>query len=124
MYFSPASYTAVGAGELKLPDDHRIRGTVEAAVGTLFFGWSTVRLHRAAGRPGDPGHGRRLRWRIVPIAARLGMTKALSHGSICGRVEAMRSSGSCNTSTVSSRRAAGGWGAHPAAARRGFAEYG
>src|SRR5215218_3375122 len=59
---------------------HRIRGTVEAAVGTLFFGWSTVRLHRAAGRPGDPGHGRRLRWRIVPIAARLGMTKALSHG--------------------------------------------
>jgi hypothetical protein len=87
--------------------DALLASPADAAVGTLFFGWSTVRLHRAAGRPGDPGHGRRLRWRIVPIAARLGMTKALSHGSICGRVKAMRSSGSCNTSTVSRSRRLG-----------------
>ena len=82
-----------------------------------------------AGRPPDPRRGSRRRsapscsagpprprcWSpcdprrppIVPIAARLGMTKALPHGSICGRVEAMRSSGSCNTSTVSRRQAAG-----------------
>jgi len=44
VYFSLASYTTVGAGELELSRQHRILGALEGGVGTLMFGWSTALL--------------------------------------------------------------------------------
>ena len=43
-YFSLASFTTVGAGELSLPPAQRMVGALEAAVGMLMFGWSTALL--------------------------------------------------------------------------------
>jgi hypothetical protein len=40
-YFSLASYTTVGYGDLVLPEPWRLLGPIEAAVGVLMLGWST-----------------------------------------------------------------------------------
>lgn len=44
IYFSLASFTTVGAGELVLSPVHRFTGALEAAAGMLMFGWSTALL--------------------------------------------------------------------------------
>jgi hypothetical protein len=41
VYFSLASYTTVGYGDVVLPEPWRLLGPVEAAVGVLMLGWST-----------------------------------------------------------------------------------
>lgn len=43
-YFSVASYTTVGYGDIVLGVDWRTLGATEAAVGVLLFGWSTALL--------------------------------------------------------------------------------
>jgi hypothetical protein len=40
-YFSLASYTTVGYGDVVLPEPWRLLGPIEAAVGVLMLGWST-----------------------------------------------------------------------------------
>ncbi|MEO5916767.1 MAG: potassium channel family protein [Luteolibacter sp.] len=40
-YFSAASYSTVGYGDVVLPEKWRILGAVEAVTGVLMFGWST-----------------------------------------------------------------------------------
>jgi voltage-gated potassium channel Kch len=42
VYYSMTSYTTVGYGDVLLPDDWRLLGPIEAAVGILMFGWSTA----------------------------------------------------------------------------------
>ena len=44
LYFSFASYTTVGAPDLKLSAPHRMLGALEAAVGVMMLGWSTALL--------------------------------------------------------------------------------
>lgn len=44
VYFSIASYTTVGYGDVVLGAEWRILGAAEAAVGVLLFGWSTALL--------------------------------------------------------------------------------
>lgn len=44
VYFSIASYTTVGYGDVVLGEAWRILGAAEAAVGVLLFGWSTALL--------------------------------------------------------------------------------
>lgn len=44
LYFSLASFTTVGAGELSLSHAHRMVGALESAAGMLMFGWSTALL--------------------------------------------------------------------------------
>jgi len=46
LYFSLASFTTVGAGELNLTPAHRMVGALESAAGMLMFGWSTALLVR------------------------------------------------------------------------------
>ena len=41
MYFSLTSYTTLGYGDVVLPQEWRLMGPFEAAVGILMFGWST-----------------------------------------------------------------------------------
>jgi hypothetical protein len=41
VYFSLASYTTVGYGDVVLPEPWRLLGPIEAAVGVLMLGWST-----------------------------------------------------------------------------------
>ena len=55
LYLSLAGYKTVGAAELESPDDHPIPGAVEAAVGTLMFGWSTALLVALVIRATDDG---------------------------------------------------------------------
>ena len=40
-YFSLASYTTVGYGDVVLPERWRLLGPIDAAVGVLMLGWST-----------------------------------------------------------------------------------
>lgn len=40
-YFSAASYSTVGYGDVVLSENWRILGAVEAVTGVLMFGWST-----------------------------------------------------------------------------------
>ena len=40
-YFSLASYTTVGYGDVVLPEPWRLLGPIEATVGVLMLGWST-----------------------------------------------------------------------------------
>jgi hypothetical protein len=44
IYFSLASFTTLGAGDLALPPPHRLLGAFESAAGTMMFGWSTALL--------------------------------------------------------------------------------
>lgn len=44
IYFSVASYTTVGYGDVVLGPEWRTMGAAEAAVGVLLFGWSTALL--------------------------------------------------------------------------------
>jgi len=46
LYFSLASFTTAGAGELALSPGHRMVGALESAAGMLMFGWSTALLVR------------------------------------------------------------------------------
>jgi voltage-gated potassium channel len=48
-YFSLASYTTVGYGDVVLPEAWRLLGPLEAAVGVLMLGWSTGILVAAMG---------------------------------------------------------------------------
>jgi hypothetical protein len=49
-YFSLASYTTVGYGDVVVGKPWRILGPLEAAVGVLMLGWSTGVLVAAIGR--------------------------------------------------------------------------
>jgi hypothetical protein len=40
-YFSATSYSTVGYGDVILPRDWRVLGSVEGVTGVLMFGWST-----------------------------------------------------------------------------------
>lgn len=42
LYFSTATYTTVGYGDLTLPKDWRILGAIEGANGIILLGWSTA----------------------------------------------------------------------------------
>ena len=42
LYFSLASYTTVGYGDIVLPTPSRLLGPIEAAVGIVTFGWSAA----------------------------------------------------------------------------------
>ena len=42
LYFSITSYTTVGYGDVILPENWKIIGSIEAANGFLMFGWSTA----------------------------------------------------------------------------------
>ena len=44
LYFSTASFTTVGYGDIVLAPDWRIVGAIESANGLLLFGWSTAFL--------------------------------------------------------------------------------
>lgn len=44
LYFSTASFTTVGYGDIVLARDWRIIGVIESANGLLLFGWSTAFL--------------------------------------------------------------------------------
>jgi hypothetical protein len=62
VYFSFASYTTVGYGDVVLPLGGRLLGPVEGAVGVLMFGWSTgvlvAAITRVAGAMTEPApHG-------------------------------------------------------------------
>src|SRR5688500_17436230 len=50
LYFSLASYTTVGYGDVVLPAQSRLLGPIEAGVGILMFGWSTAILVAAIPR--------------------------------------------------------------------------
>ena len=54
LYFALASFTTVGADELRLSPGHRMVGALESAAGMLMFGWSTALLVRVVQRT-DPG---------------------------------------------------------------------
>ncbi len=41
LYFSLSSYTTVGYADVVLPQNMRLLGPLEAAIGVLMFGWST-----------------------------------------------------------------------------------
>lgn len=51
-YFSLASFTTMGAGELELSGAHRLTGAVEAALGMLMFGRSTALIFHIIQRAG------------------------------------------------------------------------
>ena len=40
-YYSATSYSTAGYGDVVLPDEWRILGSIEAVTGVLMFGWST-----------------------------------------------------------------------------------
>ena len=42
LYFSTATYTTIGYGDLTLPEDWRILGAIEGANGIILLGWSTA----------------------------------------------------------------------------------
>jgi hypothetical protein len=48
-YFSLTSYTTLGYGDVVLPQQWRLLGPLEGAVGVLLFGWSTGVLVAALG---------------------------------------------------------------------------
>lgn len=44
LYFSTATFTTIGYGDVVLPPDWRLFGAIEGAVGFILFGWSTAFL--------------------------------------------------------------------------------
>lgn len=42
LYFSTATYTTIGYGDLTLPKEWRILGAIEGANGIILLGWSTA----------------------------------------------------------------------------------
>ena len=44
LYFSTASFTTIGYGDVVLGPDWRLIGAIEGANGLLLFGWSTAFL--------------------------------------------------------------------------------
>ena len=54
VYFSIASYTTVGYGDVVLGPEWRVLGAAEAAAGVLLFGWSTALLFAAIQRLYQP----------------------------------------------------------------------
>lgn len=44
LYFSTATFTTIGYGDVVLPHDWRLLGAIEGAVGLILFGWSTAFL--------------------------------------------------------------------------------
>jgi len=50
LYFSTASYTTIGYGDLVLDKKWRLLGAIEGANGLLMFGWSTAFLISVTGR--------------------------------------------------------------------------
>lgn len=44
LYFSTATFTTIGYGDVVLPPDWRLFGAIEGAVGLILFGWSTAFL--------------------------------------------------------------------------------
>jgi hypothetical protein len=50
LYFSLASYSTLGYGDLLLPREWRLLGGIEALTGVLMFGWSTGMIVALVGR--------------------------------------------------------------------------
>jgi hypothetical protein len=48
LYFSTASFTTIGYGDVVLGPDWRLIGAIEGANGLLLFGWSTAFLTTTA----------------------------------------------------------------------------
>jgi hypothetical protein len=44
LYFSTATFTTIGYGDVVLDGDWRVFGAIEAAAGLILFGWSTAFL--------------------------------------------------------------------------------
>lgn len=44
LYFSTATFTTIGYGDVVLPEEWRLFGAIEGAVGLILFGWSTAFL--------------------------------------------------------------------------------
>jgi len=44
LYFSTATFTTIGYGDIVLPEEWRLFGSIEGAVGLILFGWSTAFL--------------------------------------------------------------------------------
>ena len=42
LYFSTSSFTTVGFGDLTLPEEWRLLGSMESGNGMILFGWSTA----------------------------------------------------------------------------------
>jgi len=50
LYFSIASYTTIGYGDIVLPSRWRLLGGIEGVTGVLMFGWSTGAIFAVASR--------------------------------------------------------------------------
>ena len=50
LYFSIASYTTIGYGDIVLSRDWRLLGGIEGVTGVLMFGWSTGAIFAVASR--------------------------------------------------------------------------
>ena len=50
LYFSIASYTTIGYGDIVLPPKWRLLGGIEGVTGVLMFGWSTGTIFAVASR--------------------------------------------------------------------------
>ncbi len=50
LYFSIASYTTIGYGDIVLPPRWRLLGGIEGVTGVLMFGWSTGAIFAVASR--------------------------------------------------------------------------
>ena len=50
LYFSIASYTTIGYGDIVLPPKWRLLGGIEGVTGVLMFGWSTGAIFAVASR--------------------------------------------------------------------------
>lgn len=50
LYFSTTNFSTLGYGDVTLPKDWRLFGSIEAANGLIMFGWSTAFLLSVIGR--------------------------------------------------------------------------
>ena len=50
LYFSMASYTTIGYGDIVLPEKWRLLGGIEGVAGVLMFGWSTGAIFAVVSR--------------------------------------------------------------------------
>jgi hypothetical protein len=50
LYFSVASYTTIGYGDVVLPEKWRLLGGIEGVTGVLMFGWSTGAIFAVVSR--------------------------------------------------------------------------
>jgi hypothetical protein len=57
VYFSTASFTTIGYGDVVLGPNWRLIGAVEGANGLLLFGWSTAFLTTTASQLSTLDHG-------------------------------------------------------------------